>query len=221
MRILLILFMSVALASAAYAQPHAEAHDDHAPATHVEHDAHGADVHADAHGEQASPSVFAGTIAQSVAAVLVFLILLAVLYKLAWNPILSGLQERESKIRGDLESAERSAHQAEATLKEYQQRVASANEEVRKLIEKGRADAQLVASQLKEQMERDIAQARQRAEAEIGAARQQAVAELYAQAATLATDVAGRILKRQINPADQQQLVNEAVGELRNAAGRN
>ena len=46
------------------------------------------------------------------------------------------------------------------------------------------------------------------------AAREQALAEIYARTASLATDVAGRILKRQISADDQDQLVNEALARL-------
>ena len=57
-------------------------------------------------------------------------------------------------------------------------------------------------------------------EADIAAAKELALNEIYAETALLATDVAGRILKRQISETDQQQLVNEAISEL-GRAGRN
>ena len=173
----------------------------------------------DPHGGE-SNGVFAGTIAQSVAAVIVFMVLLAILWKAAWGPILKGLQDRENRIKEDLESAERSAKQAEQTLGDYQQRLADANIEVRQMIEEGRTNAQKLAAQLKDQTQNEITQMRRRAEADIAAAKERALNEIYAETALLATDVAGRILKRQISETDQQQLVNEAISEL-GRAGRN
>ncbi len=161
---------------------------------------------------------FVGTLYQAGAAAFVFLALLWILKSKAWGPILKGLQERENKIRDDLESAERSAKQAEQTLGEYRQQLTDANAEVKQIIDKGRADAQQLASQLKEQTQDEITRLRQRAEAEIASAKAQALGELYAEAATLATDVAGRILKRQIAETDQQQLVDEALAELGKAS---
>ncbi|NJL32254.1 MAG: ATP synthase F0 subunit B [Phycisphaerales bacterium] len=62
---------------------------------------------------EGEPSLFAGTIAQSIAAVAVFMVLFAVLYRAAWGPILKGLQEREEHIKADLLKAETAARQAE------------------------------------------------------------------------------------------------------------
>ena len=147
-----------------------------------------------------------------------FVIFFVVLSVLVWPKILKALQMRESRIRDDLVSAERSARQAEQTLGEYRQRLTDANVEVKQIIDQGRADAQQLASQIKEQTQDEITRMRQRAEAEIASAKQQAVGELYAEAAVLATDVAGRILKRQIAETDQQQLVDEALAEMGKAS---
>ena len=165
-------------------------------------------------GEAGSSSVFAGTLAQSIAAVVVFMILLALLWKAAWGPILRGLQDRESKIKADLEQAETAARQANATLEQYKARLAEAQAEARRIIDEGRAAADRIAQQIKAQAQADIEQMRKRAENDIRTARQQAISDIYAQTAALATQVAGRILQRQIDPADQQRLVQESLEEL-------
>ncbi len=157
---------------------------------------------------------FAGTIYQAVAAAVVFIVVLVVLKKAAWSKILLGLQDRENRIREDLETADRSAKQAQQTLSEYEQKLAAANDEVRQIIDQGRSDAAKLATQIKDDAQTQITQMRRRAETEIDAAKQQAVDEIYAQTAMLATEVAGRILKRQIDPQDQQQLVQETISEL-------
>jgi F-type H+-transporting ATPase subunit b len=166
---------------------------------------------------EADPTLFAGTIAQSIAAIVVFLILFAFLYRMAWGPILKGLQEREAKIKSDLESAQRAAADASATLATYQKQLASAQQESARLIEQGRADAQKVALSIKDQTQAEITALKQRATADIDAAREQALTEIYQQTAALATAVAGKILRREIHAADQQQLVNEALREMDSA----
>lgn len=169
-----------------------------------------------AHGGEGA-SVFAGTIMQSVAALIVFAILFAVLAKFAWGPILKGLQDRENKIREDLEKAEMSAKQAATTLAEYEKRLAEAQEEARKMIERSRADAERLAAQMREQAGNEVNALRQRATTDIEAARRQAVSDLYSHAATLSTQIAGKILQREIRPEDQQALVQQSLSEL----GRN
>jgi F-type H+-transporting ATPase subunit b len=164
------------------------------------------------HGGGASP--FAGTIYQSVAAVAVFLLLLLILAKYAWGPILAGLQARENKIRNDLEEAEASARQAAQTLRQHEEKLAAAQAEALKIIEQGRADALKVGAQLRADAQAEMDQIRRRAEADIRSAKQQAINELYSETATLSTQIAEKILRRQMNPEDHGALIQQALAEL-------
>lgn len=168
-------------------------------------------------GEE-SPSVFTGTIAQSVAAAIVFLTLVTVLYKKAWGPILTGLQDRENKIKNDLEHAEKQAAEAAQTLTAYRTQLQEAQAEAAGLIDQARKDAEQVASKLRSESETEIKSLKDRATRDIAAAKEQAVKDIYAQTAQLSTTIAGRILKREINPDDQQQLVQESLNELGNVS---
>jgi len=174
---------------------------------------------ADAEHGGSDESVFAGTLAQSVAAIIVFLILFAVLSKFAWGPILKGLQDREGKIRGDLAQAQAAADEAKTTLEQYQDQLAAAADEAGKIIEQGKADAQKIATGLKEQAQADINQIRQRAELDIRGAKEQAINEIYAQGADLATTLAGRILQREIRGEDHQKLIQESLATMSEQGG--
>ena len=171
------------------------------------------------HAAAASP--FAGTPYQAIAAIIVFLVVLLLLKKLAWGPILTGLQDRENKIKGDLQAAEKAALDAKATLEDYRRQLANAADEGRKLIEQAKNDAQRVATTQREQAAAEIAVAKQRAEADIRAAKEQALAEVYEQSAILATNVAGKILRREITSTDQQALVRESLAEMNKSGSKN
>lgn len=160
------------------------------------------------------PNLFAGSLYQALAAVICFFGLLFILRRFAWGPIIKGLQDREEKIRADLERAERAAAEANATLEQYRRQLAEARSEAHKIIEQSKQDAGLVAQQLKDQAQSDINQMRGRAETEIDAAKKQAIAEVYEQTADIATQVAGRILRRELDPKQQQTLVDESLREL-------
>jgi F-type H+-transporting ATPase subunit b len=165
--------------------------------------------------EEGEASVFAGTVAQSIAAVIVFLLLFAFLYRKAWGPILTGLQEREAKIKGDLEQAEAASKKAAATLADYQKQLATAREESARIMENGRREAEKTAVRLQSETQNEIDAMKKRAAAEINYAKEQALADIFAQAATLGSDIAGKILRREINPADQQRLVQESLATLK------
>ncbi len=169
-------------------------------------------------GGGGSGDVFAGTFAQSIAAAIVFLILLTVLWKFAWGPILTGLQDREQKIKADLDQAQAAADEARATLEQYQRQLAEAAAEAGRIIEQGKADAHKIAASLKDQTQAEITQIRQRAQADIQSAKQQAISDVYAQAATLATGVAGQILGREVKAADHQRLIDESIAAMSESA---
>ena len=141
----------------------------------------------------------------------VFFILLA---KFVWPPILKGLQEREQKQRRDLQSAEDAAKNAAKTLAEYKQQLADAQEEAQRIVNESRAAAQQVAAKVKSDAEAEIVQLRERTTKEIAAAKESALADIYEQAAVLSTQVAGQILKRELNPQDQQGLVTESLQQI-------
>lgn len=169
---------------------------------------------ADGH-EAATPSPFAGTIAQSIAAAVVFLLLVAVLHKLAWGPILQGLQDREGKIKADLENAERSSREAAATLENYKKQLADAQAEAGRMIAAARTDAEKTAAQIRDATQTELNAMKSRATTEIAAAKEEALSQIYSQVATLSTQIASQILKRQINPQDQQSLVEQSLAEFR------
>jgi F-type H+-transporting ATPase subunit b len=179
--------------------------------------AHGESAGGEAHGGEASgekPPLLNVTPGQYVWTLLLFLALLFVLGKFVWPHVLKTLQDRESKIRDDLGEAERANKEAQDTLAQYKQQLAEAQKESQKIIEQSRTEAQQLAEQWKEETRQELQQMRQRAEQEISAAREQAISELYEQAATLSTDVAGRILQRQISEADQKELIEQSLRDL-------
>ena len=150
--------------------------------------------------------------------VVVFLLFFAALSFLVWPKVLKALQEREAKQQGDLEQAEMAARQAQETLAEYRHQLAKAHEEAKRIIDQGKLDAEKLAAQIRDQAAADVSQLRQRAQDAIGNAKEQAIGEIYTQAATLSTQIAGRILQRELNPQDQEQLVRQSLAEYTRAS---
>ena len=155
---------------------------------------HGSDSAEAAHGKRGLLDTDPGL---AVWTIVLFIVLVAVLGKFAWPPILKGLQDREQKIRDDLEEAAKTARDATRTLAEYQAKLAEAQEDARQVIADARTEAERVATELREGARADVDQIRVRATQEIDAAKEQALNELYAQTAELATQVAGRIIQRE------------------------
>jgi F-type H+-transporting ATPase subunit b len=179
---------------------------------------HAHDDHGHAHAQHTDLMPLTTTPGQSampaLTALLVFGVLLLVLWLKVWPKITAGLDEREKKIRDEIRGAEEARRQAELAKQEFERQLAQARQDSAALIAKAKEDAQAVANDLRSRNEADLNDMKQRAKRDIDAARAQAVAEIHAHASNLATTMAGKILKREINVTDQQRLLDESVQEL-------
>jgi F-type H+-transporting ATPase subunit b len=169
--------------------------------------------------QEAANNVFAGDIGNAVWTVVIFLLVLLVLGKYAWGPLLAGLQAREAYIRESLQTARRDREAAEARLSEYQEKLAAARGEATAIIEEGRRDAEAVKRKIEEQAKQESDKMIERARREIDAATAEATRQLYTLSAHLATELAARIIGRELDPKDHQRLIAEAIDEI--AARRN
>lgn len=184
------------------------------PALSLAAEAHGGETH----GTE-SPMFF--SLFQYGMAILVFLIVFAVLAKLAWPKILGGLEDREKKIREEIFAAEESRKKAAEMQAGFARELSAAKAESQRLIEQTRAEAARTAADLKIKAEAEIAQMREQALSSIEAAKKAAVQDIYNEAAGMATAAASKILERELNPADQARLIEHSLTEFRGAyAGR-
>jgi F-type H+-transporting ATPase subunit b len=108
--------------------------------------------------------------------------------------------------------------QAKDALEQYQKSLADARSEAQKMIEATRAQQATIAAELKAKADVELNQMRERAMKDIEAAKRAAVSELFSHSTTLATAMAGKILRRTVNPGDTQQLVEESMAQLQTAA---
>ena len=159
------------------------------------------------------------TVAPAIWTLIIFLIMLAILYKTAWQQILAGLKKREERIRSDIADAEAARKRAEATLAQYNQQLATAESQVRDILNKAAQDAERMATNMKMQAQKEAEEAKDRATRDIETARKNAVADIYAQAADLSTSIAAKILRRNLNPDDQRQLVEASLQQFQSVGG--
>ena len=170
-----------------------------------------------AHGEAAQADVIPPPMAgipMSIAAIVVFIIVLFVLQRTAWPRILGGLADREAKLREGIEASKRLKAEADQIREEYQSKLAEARAEAQTMLAETKAQQQAFAAELRARAEQDLTAMKERARRDIEAAKRAAVGEIYSEAADLATMVAGKILKREVAAGDQQRLVDESLAQL-------
>lgn len=169
--------------------------------------------HAGEHAK-AEPSVMSFEVFQFIMAIVVFGIAFFVLSKTAWPKILGGLEAREGKIKGDLADAQRAREQAEASLAQYEKALAEARTEAARIVEEAKANQLKIAADLKARTEKELGDMRDAAKRDIASAKSAAIAELHASVADLSTEIAGKILGRELSADDQRSLVDASLTQL-------
>ncbi|MFL5625675.1 MAG: F0F1 ATP synthase subunit B [Ktedonobacteraceae bacterium] len=141
--------------------------------------------------------------------VITFIVLLIVLRKVAWGPILTTLEQREQTIRNSLDEAHRARQEGEQLLIQHQQVLADANREVLRLLEQGREEAERLRVSMTDQAREEAQRLTEAARREIIRERQLAMQELKNTAADLALAAAGRLLNTVMTGEDHRRLVTE------------
>ncbi|HVA50976.1 MAG TPA: F0F1 ATP synthase subunit B [Pirellulales bacterium] len=145
---------------------------------------------------------------------IVFLLLVGILWKFAWGPISQGLEKREQHIAEQIAAAERANAEAKQLLTDYEHKLASAQDEVRAIIEEARRDATHTQQGILAQARADAAAEMDRAKREIETAKDQALRELAETSANLAVELAGKVIRTQLDAHQHAQLVTEALSRF-------
>ncbi len=159
-------------------------------------------------------NIFAGDIGNVLWTLVIFSLVLLILGKYVWDPLLDSLRAREDFIRESLETAKHDRDQAEVRLKEYDDKLTEARAEATAIVEEGRRDAEVARQRVEEEARAEAEKMIDRAKREIGIAKETAVKDLYTLSGTLATDIAARIVGRELKPEDHERLIEESIGEL-------
>ena len=145
---------------------------------------------------------------------IVFFVLLAVLARFAWRPLAESLDAREKYIHDSLAEAERAREEAKRLLAEHDRRLADVQNEVRAVLDEARRDAQHTQQEILRQAQEEAQNIRERAKREIGQARDEALKDLFERSAILATEIASRIVQRNLSPQDQRALAEQVLNQL-------
>jgi len=163
---------------------------------------------------ESEPNIFEGDWINVILTLAVFIVLLLVLRKWAWGPILSGLQKREEHIRHSIEEAEKARADGEKALAGYKEKLTEAQNEAQAIIVKGRADAVALAGEMKQKAQDEAQHLRAQAARDISSAKDQALKEMYDQSVNLAADIAGRIISKELSAEDHRDLLQESLNKL-------
>ncbi len=162
-----------------------------------------------------------GTLANAIATVITFGVVVLILGKLVWPHVLKALKDRENFIRESLESAKRDREDAEKRLKEYETQIANARQEATAIVEEGRRDSEVLRRKMQDDAKQEADAIMVRAKREIGIARDTAVKDLYSVSGRLAADLAGKILQKELDASAHDRLIQDSIDQMSKLESRN
>jgi F-type H+-transporting ATPase subunit b len=145
---------------------------------------------------------------------IVFAILVAVLGKFAWGPIVEGLNRREEMVANHIREAERNHEQARLLLAEYEKKLAGAAGDVRELLDEARRDAEHTKQEILVEAKAASEAEKARALRDIDQAADAAMKALHEKSVELAVELAGKIVQAQLTKADHARLIAEAMAKF-------
>lgn len=209
----------------------------HDAAAHGAVDGHGADSHAgeshgDGHGAehhdpfedalhgnatqqtgalsgQNNPAEWKSSLA--IWTLVVFGCLSALLWKFAWGPICAALDSRERSVQQNIDAAREQNEKAAALLAQHEAQLSATADEVRKILEDARRDAETQKQNILAEAEAAADAQKTRALKEIDAAKNGALQELAEKSVDTAVGLAGKIVQRQLTNEDHSSLISEAI----------
>jgi F-type H+-transporting ATPase subunit b len=156
---------------------------------------------------QPDPGLFIWTI-------LTFLVLLALLAKFAWKPLLQALDARQKTIAGALDDARKAKEELERVQQDAARMMTEARRDAEAFIAKARADADRFREELKQQASAQAQTIVANAERQVQQEAARAMAQFRQEAVELSFSIASKILRRTVTAEDHQRLVDEVAREL-------
>ena len=156
---------------------------------------------------QPDPGLFIWTI-------LTFLILLGLLAKFAWGPLLKALDERQAMIRKSLDDADQAQQDLAGLQEKSAQLLAEARAEGQSIVAQSRAAAEVVREDLQQKAKAESAAMVKAAERQIQQETARAVEQIRHEVVDLSLSVASKLIKKNLTAEDNDALIQDSLNQI-------
>lgn len=150
--------------------------------------------------------------------IVAFVIFIVLLWRLALGPIVRVLDERQLRIRESMEAAQRMQEEMQATAARNEEILREARQESQRILTQARETGDATIARARDEANQQAEQYLARAEATLRAETEQARQQLRQDVADLAVMAAGKIVRKELDPATQAKLIEDTLAEA--GAGR-
>jgi F-type H+-transporting ATPase subunit b len=156
---------------------------------------------------QPDPGLFIWTL-------LTFLVMLVLLGRYAWRPMLAALDRRRQMVEKTVDDAKRATEALERAQQENAKILAAARVEAEAIVSRSRAAAEKLRTEMREQAMADAAAIQRNAERQIQLETNRALEQIRHEAVDLSLAIASRILRRTVSREDNEALIADAISHI-------
>lgn len=143
-----------------------------------------------------------------------FLLLLFIVKKFAWGPLMNKMEERENYVAGEIDAAEKSRKEAEAAAKDAKEQLDQVRAEAQKMIEDAKSTAQKQEQEIVQAARTEADRIKNQAQQDIQNEKEKAIQAVQEQVASLSVLIASKVIEKEIDAQDQEKLINDYIKEV-------
>ena len=153
-----------------------------------------------------------------IAQILNLFIQVYLIKRFLFKPINEVLQKRQQLANQNIEEAKKAKEDAEAVKAEYESSMSNARAEAGRIIEDAKKDAGLRADEMIREAQAEASSIKAKAEADIRLERKKALNEVKDEIGSLAMDIAGKVVEKEIREDDHRALIDEFLQNVEEAS---
>lgn len=148
------------------------------------------------------------------AALFFFLLLLYLLKKFAWGPLLNIMEEREEFVANEITEAEKSRKEAAIAAEEAQAQLLQTKQEAQKIIEDAKNTGIEQEKAIIEQAQLESERIKKEAQKDIQNEKEKALQALQDKVASLSVLIASKVIEKELSSADQEAMIDQYIKEI-------
>ncbi|MGN0286095.1 MAG: F0F1 ATP synthase subunit B [Atopobiaceae bacterium] len=160
------------------------------------------------------PQILLPKMEEFIPSLIAFVVIWAIMAKLAWPSIYGAMQKREDKIKSDLDDAERSKKDAALSADEYKQKIAEAERKAESIVADAKREAEQQRADILNQAQKEAGEIITKAHGAVEAERHKAEVELSGSVVDLSVEIAGKILGDSMDEEKQRKLAEKYLAEV-------
>ncbi|MGC4377374.1 F0F1 ATP synthase subunit B [Fictibacillus sp. Mic-4] len=143
-----------------------------------------------------------------------FLILMALLRKFAWGPLMGIMKARQEHINGEIDAAEKARKEAESNLALQIEELKKAREEAKAIIDNAKKQGEVQGEAIIKAARLEADRLKEEAIADIASEKDKAVAALRNEVASLSVMIASKVIAKELDEKSQEKLIDDYLKEV-------